>query len=443
MRALIVCITLICFLVVQTDAVAQPHQDGVDAGRAANSTIQPDINTSNASAVVPNYTTTPPETIYYGQPSLNSPANARLTYCATHTDDPTCDAQQNAATSAALPKPNLTADTDVAEAHTISQDLASHLGDLSEYYAGCVPSGSPGTPCPTNVFCFAGNCYDTTYTNDADFARTQSYLEAAREAGVYLDPNTMTVFNGEPDRCRLRLLKNCCYSSGSGAGMSNQSLFGSGSKLVFDALMDSGNRQFLYQGMSAMLTGAGFSGAFTTYGVTVAVNGAAIPAGSVVVASSSGGTVIVAVDPWTLVIMIIIMIIMSMMSCSDGEGMLAMKEGAGLCHTVGTRCTSCRRVLGRCVSCIGQTRTKCCFNSRLSRMINEQGRGQIGKGWGSARDPDCSGFTVAQLQSLNFAAMDLTEFYAEIAPTLPNASALQNRNTDRATTCYTNQGRCP
>ena len=43
--------------------------------------------------------------------------------------------------------------------------------------------------------------------------------------------------------------------------------------------MNSENRQFVYQGLSALLTGAGFSGSFTSYGVTIAVNGTALPAG--------------------------------------------------------------------------------------------------------------------------------------------------------------------
>ena len=32
-----------------------------------------------------------------------------------------------------------------------------------------------------------------------------------------------------------------------------------------------------------------------------------------------------------------------------------------------------------------------------------------------------------QLQSLDFSRMDLSEFYAEIAPTLPDTNALRNR----------------
>lgn len=79
----------------------------------------------------------------------------------------------------------------------------------------------------------------------------------------------------------------------------------------------------------------------------------------------------------------------------------------------------------------------------LARLINEQGRIQVGKGWGSAQSPDCSGFTIAQLQSLDFSAMDLSAFYASIVPTLPNVGAMQGSNAGRVSTCYYGQGKCP
>ena len=294
--------------------------------------------------------------------------------------------------------------------------------------------------CPANVFCLGSSCFNTTYANDPDFARSMSLMEAAREAGVYLDTNNLQIFKGEANSCRDRLLKNCCYTDSAGAGMSNQSLFGTGSRLVYDVLMNSENREFLYQGLSALITGGGFSGAFTTYGVTVAVNGTALPAGSVVLASN--GSMVVAFDPWSLAIAVVIYIVMSMMSCNENEGKLAMKEGARLCHSVGTYCSSCMRVAGKCVSCIEHTTGKCCFNSRLSRIVNEQGRLQVGKGWGSGESPECSGFTIAQLQSLDFAAMDLSEFYASIVPNLPNLGAIQGQNTAQIPRCYYGQGRC-
>ena len=77
--------------------------------------------------------------------------------------------------------------------------------------------------------------------------------------------------------------------------------------------------------------------------------------------------------------------------------------------------------------CTETRESYCCFNSRLARHINEQGRGQLGKTWGLPQAPDCSGFTLEQLQSLDFSRMNLAEFYAEIAPTLPSVSDMQNR----------------
>ena len=113
-----------------------------------------------------------------------------------------------------------------------------------------------------------------------------------------------------------------------------------------------------------------------------------------------------------------------------------------LCRSIGTYCSSCIRILGRCVACIERTTGKCCFNSRLSRIVNEQGRGQIGKGWGIAESPNCSGFTIAELQSLDFSAMDLSEFYASIVPNLPTVNTIRTNNAGRVSNCYYGQGRC-
>ncbi|MBX9611076.1 MAG: type-F conjugative transfer system mating-pair stabilization protein TraN [Hydrogenophaga sp.] len=311
----------------------------------------------------------------------------------------------------------------------------------SSYTCPVPPSANvTASNCPANVFCLAGSCFNTSYTNDSDFARSMSFMEAAREAGVYLDTDNLQVFKGEANSCRDRLFTNCCAADASGAGMSNQSLFGTGSRLVFDVLMNSENREFLYQGLSALLTSGGFSGSFTSYGVTVAVNGTALPAGSAVM--YSGESMVIAFDPWSLAIAVVIYVVMSMMSCNENEGKLAMKEGAGLCHTIGSYCSSCIRIFGHCVSCIENTTGKCCFNSKLARIINEQGRQQFGKGWGSAQGPECSGFSIAQLQSMDFSRMDLTEFYASIVPKLPNVNAVQSGNANRATNCYYGQGKC-
>ena len=294
--------------------------------------------------------------------------------------------------------------------------------------------------CPADVFCMGASCFNVSYTNDADFAKSMSYMEAAREAGTYMDVDSLKVFKGEDNRCRDRLLKNCCFTDGTGRGMTNQSTFGAGSRLVYDVLMNSDNREFITAGMQALLSGAGFTGSFSTYGFTLALNGTALPAGSTVIYSSSvaaGEGVVLSFDPWSLAITAVIYVVMSLMECNANEGRLALQRGASLCHRVGSYCSN--RLLG---SCITRTYSHCCFNSVLSRIINEQGRPQVGRSWGSARSPSCDGFTIAELQSLDFGAMDFTEFYASIVPVMPNVGGIQGTNTGRVPACYYGQGKC-
>ncbi|MBN8507299.1 MAG: type-F conjugative transfer system mating-pair stabilization protein TraN [Burkholderiales bacterium] len=359
--------------------------------------------------------------------------------CWEYTSTMSCDGAQSADQCAPLVAAGCTPRSSICR----QTNAATGVCEVYEDGYSCpVPAQSVTTAsnCPSDVFCLNGNCFDIRAPNDPDFARSMSLLEAGREAGVYFDTDRMQVFKGEDNRCRDRLLKDCCYTDAAGAGMNNQSLLGVGSRLVYDVLMNASNREFLVQGMSALLSGAGFNGSFTSYGVTVAVNGTALPAGSAVL--YAGESVVLAFDPWSLAIAVVIYIAMSMLSCNEVEGKLAMKEGAKLCRTTGTWCSSCIRILGRCVSCIEHTTSKCCFNSVLARIVNEQGRAQVGKGWGTAQDPDCSGFSVAQLQTLDFAAMDLSEFYASLVPTLPNVGALQAQGGGRIPNCYFGQGRC-
>src|SRR5690349_794926 len=101
-----------------------------------------------------------------------------------------------------------------------------------------------------------------------------------------------------------------------------------------------------------------------------------------------------------------------------------MKRDTRLCHGVGSYCSSKVPLIGVCLE---KTESYCCFNSRLARLINEPGRSQLGRAWGGAETPDCSGFSVAQLQALDFSRMDLSEFYADIAPKLPDAQAMQSK----------------
>ena len=304
------------------------------------------------------------------------------------------------------------------------------------------PVGSQTTAsvsgCPANIACVGSNCFNTSSPNDADFARVVTMMEAAREAGVYMDPNSLRVFKGEDDRCRERLLVNCCSPNGQGAGMSNAQMFATGSRYMYDVLFNgSADQSFVTQGLSALLSSAGEGSTFSAYGVTVGTGSASVPAGAVTLVDTPD--FFIAFDPTTLVIAIVIQVVITALtSCTQQEAIVDMKEGANLCHKVGTYCSSSLPLLG----CVETTDTFCCFNSKLARILNEQGRPQLGRGWGSAQGPDCSGFSVYELQKLDFAAMDLSEFYASIVVTPPDVTGMQSGAVAKMPSCYYGQGKC-
>ena len=281
--------------------------------------------------------------------------------------------------------------------------------------------------CGARTFCLDGKCFDTSYPPDADFGQVVTGMELARQAGTYFDVDTSTVFRGEAGSCSHRLfgLSNCCKSdSGGGTNFSNAALAAKagwgvgkevldvGSGYVFDSLFSSYGSNWATQGLGATLGILGADSVFNPsigfYGFNVAFNA---PATGIALGSTTtaAGTFTFAFDPYTFVIAVVITIITDMMAFSEDEQKMSLKRGQNLCYYIGSYCSE--DFLGACLT---KAEGHCCFNSRLARIINEQGRAQIGKGWGSAEHPDCSGFTVAQIQSLDFAAMDLSEFFGEI-----------------------------
>lgn len=58
--------------------------------------------------------------------------------------------------------------------------------------------------------------------------------------------------------------------------------------------------------------------------------------------------------------------------------------------------------------------TYCCFQSPFVRILQEQGKKQLGRGFGTAEDPECSGMTVDELQKLDFSAINFSELYQDI-----------------------------
>ena len=113
---------------------------------------------------------------------------------------------------------------------------------------------------------------------------------------------------------------------------------------------------------------------------------------------------------------------LNLTSCSSEEKNLGLKRQKKLCHYVGTYCA--KKVLGQCVK---KKSTFCCFKNKLFKILHEQGRPQIGLGWGDPKAPLCRGFTIEELQRIDFSRIDFSEAFEDLLKSYqPNK--LQNVN---------------
>jgi len=92
--------------------------------------------------------------------------------------------------------------------------------------------------------------------------------------------------------------------------------------------------------------------------------------------------------------------------CTAEEQSLAERRQHGLCHFVGSK----RERLGTQTS-----QVFCCFPTKLARIVQEQGRTQLGIGWGTAEEPKCRGYSIEELTRLDFSTIDLSEVAETLA----------------------------
>ena len=123
--------------------------------------------------------------------------------------------------------------------------------------------------------------------------------------------------------------------------------------------------------------------------------------------------------------------------CSSEDRDVDTKDDEGLCYNVGTYCSN--KILGVCTT---KKQSYCCYGSKLVRILNEQGKAQLGMQWGKPKDPDCEGFLIAQFQQLDLSQMDFSEVYAEFvdAAKLPDEIELSIQIQQRIENYYNIHG---
>ena len=96
--------------------------------------------------------------------------------------------------------------------------------------------------------------------------------------------------------------------------------------------------------------------------------------------------------------------------CDSEEKALGKAKNRNLTVYVGSYCSN--NVLGVCLQ---KKEAYCVFDSKLAKIVQEQGRGgQLRIGFGSAKDSDCRGITVDELQAINFDLLNFADFYSDL-----------------------------
>ena len=275
-------------------------------------------------------------------------------------------------------------------------------------YSECPLDGSR-TSCRSDgtgeMFCSPNKCLDFNALDNLEEDGPDGTMlvdDGARtEGGACMED--IYIYSGIASRCKLNgfdsAYKNCCKDADA-------------------TLQDSsgGYAVYLEAGWSTIKGAyAAVKAAHDAYKAYTLVGGAASAAAGEAAAGAAQEAFTGAFDPTSLAISIAVMIIMDWIAnaCDEMDTSTAINKASGYCHEVGTYCQKKVKFLG----CVQKAEGHCCFNSKLARIIQEQGRPQLtsfSDGWGKPESPNCRGFTPDEFQQLDFGEIDLSEYVDDL-----------------------------
>lgn len=326
--------------------------------------------------------------------------------------------------------------------------------------------------CAGPVRCMGTDCMTSDKTQSTSFARTSALLNAAQFMTqdmncVEADGNadvTCDVFSGSPLECKIAVggVQDCCdVPTNTSAGTYINALFAMGK--LDSALMSLDNTNIIkgaYQTLREPVaqTVSEVTKPFTSYAENVsgsvteffepvtafvdelkqqikdaivdtinemvgdtaanmgadAATSAAADQATDQLAESTGEAVVENVAGAASAFMaaytayvVAVMVIQMIYECEEQEFELAAKKDVQSCHYVGSYCAD--EVLGQCLE---KRESYCCFNSPLSRIINEQLRPQLARSFGDPENPDCEGVPMADVGTIDWSLVDLSEWTA-------------------------------
>lgn len=100
-------------------------------------------------------------------------------------------------------------------------------------------------------------------------------------------------------------------------------------------------------------------------------------------------------------------------SCDGNSKTLARLREEGKCVSIGSYCSDHVNV-GLARFCFRKKTVFCCFGSKFAKVLQEQGKKQLGQDMGTPKCPNCRGFTADELSQLDFSKLDLSEIAADV-----------------------------
>lgn len=269
---------------------------------------------------------------------------------------------------------------------------------------------------------------------DRDFAKAMTNMEVAREIGRYFDIDSQTFFKGDPSFCSVKLGGaldgllggDCCQPQGDPGDFKDYAVQ-AGTQLAMEYGVGSLGSSYTYSVLSfnapefitsSISAAEGFASSFGAG----ASGGPPLSFMGFGVSTSAGGGLVVTFDPTSFAIAIAIMALQQWLACEQEETVTVFRREADLCHSVGSYCST-----DTPLGCVEKTQTYCCYISKLAKIVNEQGKPQLGRDFGTPESPDCNGFFAQDLEQLDFSKMDLSEFFEDIRSRMPNTNDMMTR----------------
>jgi conjugal transfer mating pair stabilization protein TraN len=177
---------------------------------------------------------------------------------------------------------------------------------------------------------------------------------------------------------------------------------------------------------AANYSGTSVSAYGFTYASTAPAAGSGLFGGNTVLVTNSDGSVIY-YNPYVLGAMIAIMVYQDLASCTAEEQLLALHKGASLSEFIVDNCTN-NTLLG----CAMYQDDYCSFNSVLARIINVQGKRQLG-----LNVADCSGIPIDKLALIDFSVIDFSAFTGSMVSNQYNPQVMPTADASGTLSCPT------